>query len=236
MDQTAQSSSYPPPAAPSPPLVRVDSVVSCLKPTFFRPSSSSGSWFASGSGSFSASRTHIARNQLCECDIAALTPPLALDEIDEHGENITAVHTPNILTTAPTTLDSPPHTPPRHTTAELNNNHHLPPPPPAHTQSSNTTTTTRTLDPRISIITTTHPSPSPCSNPHYNTNANTDANLHPIDAHLVSLILHLHDGCQYDWTAIAEPLGRRWGVRTSSAVVLGVLQGCGRVRRGVWWD
>ncbi|KAF2194638.1 hypothetical protein K469DRAFT_493700, partial [Zopfia rhizophila CBS 207.26] len=53
---------------------------------------------------------------------------------------------------------------------------------------------------------------------------------------LVRVVLNMYDVRGIDWTMIAEPIERIWGVRTSSAEVLGILTGNGRVRERVWWD
>jgi hypothetical protein len=52
---------------------------------------------------------------------------------------------------------------------------------------------------------------------------------------LVRVVLDMYDVHGLDWTAIAEPIGRVWGVQTSSAEVLDILSGNGRVGRR-WWD
>lgn len=53
---------------------------------------------------------------------------------------------------------------------------------------------------------------------------------------LVCAVLDMHDVHRLDWTSIAEPIERVWGVRTSSADVLGILSDNGRVMRRRWWD
>ena len=55
------------------------------------------------------------------------------------------------------------------------------------------------------------------------------------DPYLVILVLDCYDKKGFDWTMIAEPIERIWGIRTSSAEVLGILSGNGRVGRR-WWD
>jgi hypothetical protein len=57
-----------------------------------------------------------------------------------------------------------------------------------------------------------------------------------IDPWLVRVVLDLYDVRRYDWMMIAEPIQRVWGIRTSSAVVLSILQRNGRVARTMWWD
>jgi hypothetical protein len=52
---------------------------------------------------------------------------------------------------------------------------------------------------------------------------------------LVRMVLDMYDVRGFDWTGIAEPIQRCWGVSTSSAEVLGILCGNGRVGC-VWWD
>jgi hypothetical protein len=52
----------------------------------------------------------------------------------------------------------------------------------------------------------------------------------------VRIVLDLYDVHGLSWTDIAEPIGRVWGVRTSSAEVLGILSGNGRVVGQRWWD
>lgn len=56
------------------------------------------------------------------------------------------------------------------------------------------------------------------------------------DPWLVRVVLDMYDVHGFDWTSIAEPIERIWGFRTSSAEVLGILSGNGRVRGRVWWD
>ena len=41
---------------------------------------------------------------------------------------------------------------------------------------------------------------------------------------------------RFDWMMIAGPIQRMWGVETSSAAVLAILQRNGRIQRTVWWD
>lgn len=52
---------------------------------------------------------------------------------------------------------------------------------------------------------------------------------------LVRAVLDLHDVHRLSWMEISDVIGRVYGVRTSSAEVLDVLSGNGRVRRS-WWD
>jgi hypothetical protein len=52
---------------------------------------------------------------------------------------------------------------------------------------------------------------------------------------LVRVVLDMYDVRGMDWMSIAEPIERVWGVRTSSADVLGILSANGRVGRQ-WWD
>ncbi|KAF2119845.1 hypothetical protein BDV96DRAFT_566185 [Lophiotrema nucula] len=56
------------------------------------------------------------------------------------------------------------------------------------------------------------------------------------DPWLVRVVLDMYDVRGLDWMDIAEPIGRVWGFRTSSAEVLGILSGNGRIRDRVWWD
>ncbi|KAF2735651.1 hypothetical protein EJ04DRAFT_190533 [Polyplosphaeria fusca] len=56
------------------------------------------------------------------------------------------------------------------------------------------------------------------------------------DPWLVRVVLDMYDVRGFDWMYIAEPIERIWGFRTSSAEVLGILSGNGRVRGRVWWD
>lgn len=58
----------------------------------------------------------------------------------------------------------------------------------------------------------------------------------PEDPRLVRLVLELHDVQRFDWMMIAEPLHRLWGIETSSAAVLDILQRNGRIQKTVWWD
>lgn len=55
------------------------------------------------------------------------------------------------------------------------------------------------------------------------------------DPWLVRVVLDLYDVRGFDWTMIAEPIERIWGFRTSSAEVLGILTGNGRLNRR-WWE
>lgn len=50
------------------------------------------------------------------------------------------------------------------------------------------------------------------------------------------LVLELFDGQKVAWMMIAEPLQRLYELDVSSAVVLGILQDHGRVKKTVWWD
>ncbi|KAF2715777.1 hypothetical protein K504DRAFT_457916 [Pleomassaria siparia CBS 279.74] len=56
------------------------------------------------------------------------------------------------------------------------------------------------------------------------------------DPWLVRVVLDLFDIRGFDWMSIAEPIERAWGCRTSSAEVLGILVGNGRVVGWKWWD
>lgn len=56
------------------------------------------------------------------------------------------------------------------------------------------------------------------------------------DPWLVRVVLDLYDVRGFDWTMMAEPIERIWGVKTCSAEVLGILSGNGRVLGRVWWD
>ncbi|KAF1829505.1 hypothetical protein BDW02DRAFT_146464 [Decorospora gaudefroyi] len=53
---------------------------------------------------------------------------------------------------------------------------------------------------------------------------------------LVRVVLDMYDVHGLDWMSIAEPIERVWGVRTSSADVLDILSGNGRVKNRRWWD
>lgn len=55
------------------------------------------------------------------------------------------------------------------------------------------------------------------------------------DPWLVRVVLDMYDIRGFDWMTIAEPIERIWGFKTSSAEVLGILSGNGRVGRR-WWD
>jgi hypothetical protein len=57
-----------------------------------------------------------------------------------------------------------------------------------------------------------------------------------LDPWLVRMVLDMYDVRGFDWTMIAEPIERCWGVRTSSAEVLGILSRNGRVLGRRWWD
>ncbi|KAJ4288422.1 hypothetical protein N0V90_011657 [Kalmusia sp. IMI 367209] len=62
-----------------------------------------------------------------------------------------------------------------------------------------------------------------------------DTSVPMYDPWLVRVVLDMYDIRGFDWTMIAEPIERIWGFRTSSAEVLGILSGNGRVGRR-WWD
>ncbi|KAF2246986.1 hypothetical protein BU26DRAFT_506291 [Trematosphaeria pertusa] len=62
-----------------------------------------------------------------------------------------------------------------------------------------------------------------------------DTSVPMYDPWLVRVVLDMYDVRGFDWTMIAEPIERIWGFRTSSAEVLGILSGNGRVGRR-WWD
>jgi len=53
---------------------------------------------------------------------------------------------------------------------------------------------------------------------------------------LVRVVLDMYDVHRLDWMSIAEPIERVWGVRSSSADVLGILSDNGRVLNRRWWD
>ncbi len=53
---------------------------------------------------------------------------------------------------------------------------------------------------------------------------------------LVRVVLDMYDVRGLDWTAIADPIERVWGIQTSSADVLGILSDNGRVLNRRWWD
>jgi hypothetical protein len=53
---------------------------------------------------------------------------------------------------------------------------------------------------------------------------------------LVRVVLDLYDVRGLAWQNIAEPVGRIWGVRTSTAEVLEILCRNGRVMGRRWWD
>lgn len=55
------------------------------------------------------------------------------------------------------------------------------------------------------------------------------------DPWLVRVVLDMFDIRGFEWTVIAEMVMRRWGFRTCSSEVLGILSGNGRVGRQ-WWD
>ncbi|OCL14635.1 hypothetical protein AOQ84DRAFT_220655 [Glonium stellatum] len=57
-----------------------------------------------------------------------------------------------------------------------------------------------------------------------------------VDPWLVRVVLDLYDNQRFDWMMIAGPIHRMWGVETSSAAVLAILQRNGRIQRTVWWD
>ncbi|KAF2085462.1 hypothetical protein K490DRAFT_58613 [Saccharata proteae CBS 121410] len=50
------------------------------------------------------------------------------------------------------------------------------------------------------------------------------------------IVLELFDVQRMDWTMIAEPVQRLYGIEITSAGVLGILQQHGRVQRTQWWD
>lgn len=58
----------------------------------------------------------------------------------------------------------------------------------------------------------------------------------PATAQMEQLVLELFDGQKVAWMMIAEPLQRLYELDVSSAVVLGILQDHGRVKKTVWWD
>jgi len=102
--------------------------------------------------------------------------------------------------------------------------------------------------PPASFNTSPVPSATSSSSTYYSSSENEDANdvlayqiapeeLQPVwDPWLVRVVLDMFDVRGLDWMGIAGPIEREWGVQTSSAVVLGILQGNGRIRGGVWWD
>ncbi|EOD48873.1 hypothetical protein GTA08_BOTSDO08117 [Neofusicoccum parvum] len=55
-------------------------------------------------------------------------------------------------------------------------------------------------------------------------------------AQVERIVLELFDGQKLAWMMIAEPLQRLYELDVSSAVVLGILQDHGRVKKTVWWD
>jgi hypothetical protein len=55
------------------------------------------------------------------------------------------------------------------------------------------------------------------------------------DPWLVRAVLDMHDVRGFDWMVIADVIERVWRYKTSSAEVLGILSGNGRLRRQ-WWD
>ncbi|KAF2642110.1 hypothetical protein P280DRAFT_397653 [Massarina eburnea CBS 473.64] len=55
------------------------------------------------------------------------------------------------------------------------------------------------------------------------------------DPWLVRVVLDLYDIRGFEWTVIADMVGKMWGFRTCSADVLGILTGNGRIGRR-WWD
>lgn len=62
-----------------------------------------------------------------------------------------------------------------------------------------------------------------------------DTSVPMFDPWLVRVVLDMYDVRGFDWMMIAEPIERMWGFRTSSAEVLGILAGNGRIGRR-WWD
>jgi hypothetical protein len=62
---------------------------------------------------------------------------------------------------------------------------------------------------------------------------NTDSVLDP---KLVILVLDLYDRQRFEWTMIAEPIQRMWGIEATSATILAILQQHGRIQRTLWWD
>jgi hypothetical protein len=53
---------------------------------------------------------------------------------------------------------------------------------------------------------------------------------------LVRVVLDLFDYQRLDWTMIAEPVQRMWGVAMTSGTILTILQQNGRIQRTLWWD
>lgn len=53
---------------------------------------------------------------------------------------------------------------------------------------------------------------------------------------LVKAVLDLCDVHGLDWTSIATPVERIWGVKTCAAEVLDILRSNGRVAHRRWWD
>ena len=86
--------------------------------------------------------------------------------------------------------------------------------------------------------TNNHPSsrsPSP-SNDYERRSLHEDEDSVAVDPWLVRVVLDLYDIQHFDWMMIAGPIQRMWGVETSSAAVLAILQRNGRIQRTVWWD
>ncbi|EOA85403.1 hypothetical protein ACJQWK_06715 [Exserohilum turcicum] len=112
--------------------------------------------------------------------------------------------------------------------------HRQRPHPLTFSQNSTTTTTTTTTATTTTITTTPSPTdmaPSPISPFLYQ-----DTSCPMYSPWLVCAVLDMHDVRRLDWMCIAEPIERIWGVRTTSADVLGILSDNGRVNRRRWWD
>lgn len=56
------------------------------------------------------------------------------------------------------------------------------------------------------------------------------------DSKLVNIVLDLYDRQHFEWTMIAEPIQRVWGIKATSATILAILQQHGRIQRTLWWD
>ena len=114
--------------------------------------------------------------------------------------------------------------------------HHIHDPPSILPSPHNTLQITHLSPPRPSSHRTTpqQPSPTPSFSSHISPYQDPATPMQ--DPWLVRMVLDMYDVRGFDWTMIAEPLQRCWGVSTTSAEVLGILAGNGRVGGRVWWD
>lgn len=139
----------------------------------------------------------------------------------EHSANLSPSSSPqrNVQRhESPAILPSP------HNTLQIT---HLSPPRP----SRHSHTHTHSRQSSIQSVQSVGPEPSPVPVSPYQ-----DPATPMLDPWLVRMVLDMYDVRGFDWMMIAEPLQRCWGVRTTSAEVLGILAGNGRVRGRVWWD